>query len=201
MTTTWPGTIDSFVTNVDGVDYVLAADVNNLQDAMVAVQTQEGINPRRRFMTAGDFGISFGAPAAGLLGWSGGARQVLTWRFDDAASEIIGAAIEYPAGPSGSTIYADVWWAMESAVAGNVYFDIYLNALATGENTDAAMVGHVQTIAVPGTAKYLKKTTFTISLAYVAGDLILATFTRTGGNAADTAAGDLHFIAATIRFA
>jgi hypothetical protein len=39
MTTTFPGATDSYTTKVDGVDDVLAADVNNPQDAIVAIQT------------------------------------------------------------------------------------------------------------------------------------------------------------------
>ena len=197
----FPSTIDSFTTKVDGVDYYLAAHMNAVQTAIVAIETALGINPRRQRLVAGDFGISYGSPAEGKIGWVAGAREVLTWLFDDAAPEIIGAAFEYPAGPSGSTIYVDVFWAMESASGGNVMIDVYLNTVAWTENLNAAMTGHVQTIAVPGIVKYLQKTTFTISLAYAAGDLILMAFSRVGDNVADTAAGDLHFIAATVRFA
>jgi len=39
MTTTFPGATDSYTTKTDGVDDVLAAHVNNLQDAIVAMQT------------------------------------------------------------------------------------------------------------------------------------------------------------------
>lgn len=38
MPTSYPTTTDSYTTKVDGVSDVLAADINNLQDAMVAVQ-------------------------------------------------------------------------------------------------------------------------------------------------------------------
>lgn len=40
MTTLYPGGIDSYDTRVDGVTDVMASDVNDLQDAMVAVQTE-----------------------------------------------------------------------------------------------------------------------------------------------------------------
>ena len=40
----YPTTIDSFTVNVDGVDYVLAADVNELQTAIVAAETALGIS-------------------------------------------------------------------------------------------------------------------------------------------------------------
>lgn len=42
MTTTYPGAIDSFDTHVDGVDDVMAADVNNPCDSIVALETAIG---------------------------------------------------------------------------------------------------------------------------------------------------------------
>ena len=39
----YPTTIDSFATNVDGVDYVLAADMNAVQTAAVAIETALGV--------------------------------------------------------------------------------------------------------------------------------------------------------------
>lgn len=41
----YPSGIDSFNTKVDNVDDVLAADVNSLQDSVVAIETTLGINP------------------------------------------------------------------------------------------------------------------------------------------------------------
>lgn len=40
MSTDYPGAIDSFDTHVDNVDDVMAADVNDLNDAVVAIQTE-----------------------------------------------------------------------------------------------------------------------------------------------------------------
>jgi len=42
MTTTYPGAIDSYSVKVDNVDDVMAAHVNNLQDAVVACETALG---------------------------------------------------------------------------------------------------------------------------------------------------------------
>lgn len=42
MPTNFPSSVDSFTTKTDGVSDVLAADTNNLQDAMVAVQNRIG---------------------------------------------------------------------------------------------------------------------------------------------------------------
>lgn len=45
MATNYPGTsLDSYTTKVDGVDYPQAADVNGLQDAVVALETKVGID-------------------------------------------------------------------------------------------------------------------------------------------------------------
>ena len=41
----YPGDLDSFTANVDGVDDVLAADINELQVMGVATQTELGTDP------------------------------------------------------------------------------------------------------------------------------------------------------------
>lgn len=43
--TVYPGTLDSFDSNTDDVDDVLAADMNNVQDAIVAIETELGTDP------------------------------------------------------------------------------------------------------------------------------------------------------------
>ncbi len=45
MSTSYPEAIDQFTTKTDGVSVVAAADINNLQDAVVAIQTALGPNP------------------------------------------------------------------------------------------------------------------------------------------------------------
>jgi hypothetical protein len=44
MTTNYPAALDSYSVKVDGVDTVLAAHVNNLQDAVVATETTLGVS-------------------------------------------------------------------------------------------------------------------------------------------------------------
>jgi len=44
MATNYPGTIDSPTTKTDNVDNVMAADINNVQDAVVALETKVGID-------------------------------------------------------------------------------------------------------------------------------------------------------------
>lgn len=45
MATSYPGAIDSYTTKTDGVSTVAAADINDVQDAIVAVETALGTNP------------------------------------------------------------------------------------------------------------------------------------------------------------
>lgn len=44
MATVFPSSLDTFTTKVNGVDDVLAADTNNLQDAVTALQAKLGVN-------------------------------------------------------------------------------------------------------------------------------------------------------------
>lgn len=44
MAASYPGSIKSFTTKADNVDDVLAADVNSIQDEVVAIETQLGAN-------------------------------------------------------------------------------------------------------------------------------------------------------------
>lgn len=44
MATVFPGSLDTFSTKVDGTSDVLAADTNNLQDAVSALQAKVGTN-------------------------------------------------------------------------------------------------------------------------------------------------------------
>jgi hypothetical protein len=252
MATNYPAALDSYSTKVDNVTDVLAAHVNDLQDAVVAIETELGIQPRHvaaaaptvnddtaysvgtlwldttndkiyicidnsngaaiwrevgladyvKALTAADLYITYGSPAYGtLLDSTYNAYGMPTWRLDDAATETIGCAFEYKGLKSGSTIYVDVWYAMESATSGDVYIAGRVNALADGEDATSLPSVGTNTVTVPGTAKYIDKTTFTVTESYVTGDLINFCFARLGGNGADTASGDLHFIAATVRFA
>ncbi|HMM98579.1 MAG TPA: hypothetical protein PKC99_06195 [Anaerolineales bacterium] len=45
MSSVYPGSLDSFTAKTDGVDYNLAAHINDLQDAVVAIETELGLDP------------------------------------------------------------------------------------------------------------------------------------------------------------
>lgn len=53
MSTNYPGAIDSFTTKQDGVDVVVASHVNNLQDPVVAIETELGTNPKGSYTDVG----------------------------------------------------------------------------------------------------------------------------------------------------
>ena len=52
MTTNYPNSLDAFTLKTDGIDDVMAADINNLQDAIRAVQTLLGAPPLGYFSIA-----------------------------------------------------------------------------------------------------------------------------------------------------
>lgn len=45
MASSFPSSLDSYTANTDGVDDVIAADVNELQEAIVAIETELGTDP------------------------------------------------------------------------------------------------------------------------------------------------------------
>lgn len=146
------------------------------------------------------FYIAEGSPAFGTIGGTSG-RGTATWLLDAGSRERVGASVEYRGQRSGSSANVDLWWAMESATSGNVVFLVQVAPLAHGE--DATTLG-LQTssgeVAVPGTAKTLQKTTINTPCTFVPGNLLRITICRNAADGSDTATGDLHFIAATIRF-
>ncbi|RJP53634.1 MAG: hypothetical protein C4583_04410 [Anaerolineaceae bacterium] len=54
MSSVYPSALDSFMSNTDGVDDNLAADVNELQDGIVAVQGELGTDPAGTYSTVKD---------------------------------------------------------------------------------------------------------------------------------------------------
>lgn len=49
MASSYPGALDSFTTKTDNVDAILASHVNDLQNSVVAIQTELGTNPSAGF--------------------------------------------------------------------------------------------------------------------------------------------------------
>jgi len=51
MSTSYPGGYDSYASKTDGTDIVMASHVNNLQDAIYAIEHELGINPKGSYAT------------------------------------------------------------------------------------------------------------------------------------------------------
>jgi hypothetical protein len=150
-------------------------------------------------LTAGDFMSAYGSPSQGSIGDSG--WNVGTWRLDDAAAaEGIGAAIEYRGAKSVSTVYLNVWWAMESATTGDIRLGVGATALATGEQAVvSAAAPHYQNFTVPGTAGLVTKSLFSVTETMEQYDLLKIMLFRYGSNVGDTATGDVHILAIGVR--
>ncbi len=80
MSTLYPGGIDSFDTRVDGVTDVMAADVNDLQDAMVAVQTESQL--RTLFRVKNASGATVVANDVGYIDEAGDFKTTTTASLD-----------------------------------------------------------------------------------------------------------------------
>jgi len=51
MSTNYPGAYDSYASKTDGIDVVMASHVNDLQDAISAIEHELGINPKGSYAT------------------------------------------------------------------------------------------------------------------------------------------------------
>jgi len=73
----YPSGIDSFTTKIDNVDDVLAADVNSLQNSIVAIENTIGVNPTlginaQLFYTSDNFTVPSGINRIKVRMWAGG---------------------------------------------------------------------------------------------------------------------------------
>jgi hypothetical protein len=158
-----------------------------------------GVLPRLVWhLSAPDFGAVYGSPSPGLIVPSFYGPS--TWRLDADAFESIGLARVYGGLVATATVEVDVWYAMESATSGNVIFIGTLHPLSDGGDVNAEGTGMSVTSTVPGTAKLLKKAAMSATVAVSPGQMCSLSFGRWANNAGDTATGDCHIMAATVRF-
>jgi hypothetical protein len=149
-------------------------------------------------LAATDFGAVYGSPSLGQIIPSFYGPS--TWRLDDTAFESIGLARVYAGLVAATAVEVDVWYAMESATTGAVVFIGTVHSLSDGGNVNAEGIGMSVTSTVPGTAKLLKKATMTATVAVSPGQVCSWSFARWGNLAGDTASGDCHLVAVTVRF-
>ncbi len=80
MSTDYPGALDSYADKVDGVDDVLAAHINNPQDAIEAIEAELGTDPAGTFATVKlRLEKAYGSFAGNHIGWSQAGAGANTW--------------------------------------------------------------------------------------------------------------------------
>lgn len=91
MTTTYPGTLDSYATKVDGVDDVLAAHINDPQDAIEALEAQHQL--RSLLRVKNEAGATVAANDLGYINEAGSFVRTTTANLAVAwATVIVGGA-------------------------------------------------------------------------------------------------------------
>lgn len=106
---------------------------------------------------------------------------------------------------AGGGFTLDIFYAMSSAITGDVVLAAAIERVGTSQDIDSDSFAPARsdTFTVPGTSGVPGKATLTFTNAQIdgllKGELYRIKITRDADNAADTAAGDLEFIGAEIR--
>ncbi len=80
MSTDYPGALDSYADKVDGVDDVLAAHINNPQDAIEAIEAELGTDPAGTFATVKlRLEQAYGSFYGIHIGWSQATATANNW--------------------------------------------------------------------------------------------------------------------------
>jgi len=116
---------------------------------------------------------------------------------DSTMSVVVSSWVNEFMGGDGLSINMYVYYAMATATSGNVVLSAVLGRTADGSVLQDWSGGGSTTVAVPGVARTLKIVRIPFTMSSIGrDDLISVHFKRDGGNAADTATGDLHFFGA-----
>jgi hypothetical protein len=124
MSTNYPTSLDSYTAKTDGVDDVLAAHVNNLQDAIVAIETKIGIG---NFIIAAGDGATYGfkAGASGDVLWYRGAADM--WYTPDGITVALDSAfsrrLRTATGTYSLNLESMYSWGAEASIWHNAYTD------------------------------------------------------------------------------
>lgn len=146
------------------------------------------------WVPASAFQLASGAPVRSYIAGAGVWDAYDTWYLVDAATNGVRCTAIVPSAWNGKTLNFRWVFAAESAVAGNFLTNKYVRvdsvgALLTGNGTNS-----IHTTAAPGVAKTRFDLTYSIVAPVTALDVVRMTVYRIGADAADTAAGWLHFL-------
>lgn len=143
-------------------------------------------------LTPNDFVADNGTPVITLINTSRG----VAWAMDPDAQEDVVTVIPIPANwKRTGQIRFTAYFRMASATSGNVVIRLLGDAYADGVSIDAHGTDVFNTVAVPGTAVFLKKHVFTTLYTIDKNDEFLQIrFGRVGDDGNDNATGDLYFL-------
>ena len=223
----YPSTIDTFASNTDGVDDVLAADMNAVQTAANAIETELGTDPagtftdvKTRLAVLGRRRISLPVSAAHLPDDSAsnaaaqiqiktsstGSNPKPRWieaLFDDATDEHIMFSFLMPDNYVSAPV-VDVYYKATSATSGTAAFGAAISAETDGDAVDvdakAFATANNATATVPGTAGHpdVISITMTNDDGVAANDWVILIVFR--DVSADGVVGDLEVPLCVLRY-
>ena len=192
MGTNYPGAIDTFTAQTDDVDDVLAADMNDVQDPVNAIETELGTDPAGAFATVkarlDDMGggqqrkslpisaahlpddtANNAAAQIQIKTSSTGSNPKPRWveaLFDDATDEHIMFSFLMPDNYASAPV-VDVYYKATSATSGTAAFGSALMAVTDGDavdvDADSFATANNATATVPGTAGHLDVISITMT--------------------------------------
>lgn len=138
MSTNYPGALDSYADKVDGVDDVLAAHINNPQDAIEAIEAELGTDPAGTFATVKlRLEKAYASCYGNEIAWAQAAAVQNTWYDVSDADMVDGELYKITHDGSGKLTvtvpgkYAADWAGAFEADAANVHIEITLSVNGT----------------------------------------------------------------------
>lgn len=150
---------------------------------------------RNIFIPATAFVANAGGPSFSVR------TYYVPFAFDAAATEGVATQWAVPEDYASGAATVKLWWTSPGAVAGNVVWKAYFGAVAAGEvlNPPPTLATNSNTIASP-LNELLAISTLTSSVTPLAGEIFTIAIERTGGDGADTLAGDAWMVGVEIEY-
>ena len=208
----YPTDIDSFETKVDGVDRSYAADINALQDAIVAIETHLGITSapkiNSQIQLLGSSITSATTNGCGSVKLEMGTNKntIGVAAFDKDTVEFGDFWHELPADYDGGTITFHVNWTHPATTTNfKVAWSLKAVGMADGDSLDSAYGTAIQVNDEGGTTSDMYQTpesaALTIAGSPVAGELVNWRLSRVATDVTyDTLAVDAYLISVTITY-